>query len=100
MRGHYSYIDPTGKRVTVNYTADQNGFQIVKGDGSSQGGGGQAMRGSGMGGGGSENDDNNAVDDNGNDNEANTDDETPLGSGSETGPFGGEYNGNALDNAN
>lgn len=34
VSGYYSYINPTGRRVTVNYAADQNGFQIVRGDGS------------------------------------------------------------------
>lgn len=27
-RGSYSYIDPTGQRRTVTYTAGKNGFQV------------------------------------------------------------------------
>ncbi|OQR69698.1 hypothetical protein BIW11_04312 [Tropilaelaps mercedesae] len=38
VRGHYSYVGPTGKRVTVNYAADQNGFRIVADESSGVGG--------------------------------------------------------------
>jgi len=27
-KGQYSYIDPTGKKITVQYTAGKNGFQV------------------------------------------------------------------------
>lgn len=27
-RGSYSYVDPTGQRRTVTYTAGKNGFQV------------------------------------------------------------------------
>ena len=27
-RGSYSYVDPTGQRRTVSYTAGKNGFQV------------------------------------------------------------------------
>jgi len=29
-RGSYSYIDPTGQRRTVTYTAGKNGFQVCR----------------------------------------------------------------------
>lgn len=29
-RGSYSYVDPTGQRRTVTYTAGKNGFQVRK----------------------------------------------------------------------
>lgn len=28
-RGSYSYVDPTGQRRTVTYTAGKNGFQVM-----------------------------------------------------------------------
>jgi hypothetical protein len=27
-KGQYSYIDPTGKKITVQYTTGKNGFQV------------------------------------------------------------------------
>jgi hypothetical protein len=28
-KGSYSYVSPEGKRVTVNYVADENGFRAT-----------------------------------------------------------------------
>lgn len=28
IKGHYSYVDPTGKKVRVSYSAGKNGFQV------------------------------------------------------------------------
>ena len=84
----------------MNYTADQNGFRIVKGDGSSRGGsgsGGQAAGDSDAGGGndGGDNADNNAADDN----DTNAGAETIGVGDGEPGPFGADHGANALDNA-
>lgn len=29
LRGQYGYISPEGKRITIDYTADENGFHPV-----------------------------------------------------------------------
>lgn len=28
IKGHYSYVDPTGKKIRVSYSAGKNGFQV------------------------------------------------------------------------